>query len=173
MSITTATIEDVAKLNQLINFAYRGSESKKGWTTEADILDGIRIDESSLIENFNNSAINILKYTDEDGQILGTVCLEVKHPILYLGMFAVSPISQGKGIGKALLKEAEVFAKQSGCNTIAISVISSRTELIDWYAGKGYVHTGNSTAFEEIEGKFGEPKIEGIRLDNMEKKLTS
>ncbi|MFC4212431.1 GNAT family N-acetyltransferase [Pedobacter lithocola] len=173
MSITTATIEDVVKLNKLINSAYRGPESKKGWTTEADILDGIRIDESSLMENFNNTAINILKYTDEDGQILGTVCLEVKHPVLYLGMFAVSPLLQGKGIGKALLKEAEVFAKQSGCNTIAISVISSRTELIDWYADKGYIHTGNSTAFEEIEGKFGEPKIEGVRLDNMEKKLTS
>ncbi len=35
MKITRAIPEDVAALNRLVNSAYRGEDSKKGWTTEA------------------------------------------------------------------------------------------------------------------------------------------
>ena len=36
--ITPATLEDVSTLTRLINSAYRGESSKKGWTTEANLL---------------------------------------------------------------------------------------------------------------------------------------
>lgn len=42
--ITHATIEDVLELDKLVNSAYRGDSSRKGWTTEADLLDGTRTD---------------------------------------------------------------------------------------------------------------------------------
>jgi len=61
MPITKATKSDVPELNQLINSAYRGETSKKGWTTEADILDGIRIDEVTLNKYFEDPKIIILK----------------------------------------------------------------------------------------------------------------
>ena len=48
--ISVATIDDVKELNILVNSAYRGESSKIGWTTEADLLGGIRIDEARLIE---------------------------------------------------------------------------------------------------------------------------
>ena len=40
MNISKATLEDIPELVRLINSAYRGEDSKKGWTTEADLLGG-------------------------------------------------------------------------------------------------------------------------------------
>lgn len=171
MKISIAIPEDVKELNKLVNSAYRGEESKKGWTTEAEILDGIRIDEQALEILLGRSGATILKSFDRSGTILGTVCLEVKSHDLYLGMFAVSPVSQGSGIGKSLLSAAEKFAFENNCGRILISVISTRIELIDWYKRHGYVATGNSVAFEQIEGRFGDPKVPAISLIEMEKML--
>ncbi|RYF25193.1 MAG: GNAT family N-acetyltransferase [Flavobacteriales bacterium] len=173
MKITKATREDVKELNKLVNSAYRGEESKKGWTTEAEILGGIRIDEQALALLLAKPRVSILKLSDENGIILGTVCLEVKAHELYLGLFAVSPLEQGNGIGKALLMAAEHHALENACTKIVISVISKRVELIAWYSRHGYVATGSSVAFEEIEGRFGEPKVAAISLIEMEKGLST
>lgn len=173
MKITKATIEDVKELNKLVNSAYRGEDSKKGWTTEADVLDGIRIDEQALALLLAQPAVSILKLSDGSGAILGTVCLEVKTHELYLGLFAVSPLAQGNGIGKLLLMAAEQHALENHCTKIVISVISTRGELIAWYSRHGYVATGSAVAFEEIEGRFGEPKVAAISLIEMEKRLTT
>jgi len=44
MPITKATKTDVPELNKLVNSAYRGETSKKGWTTEANLLEGTSTD---------------------------------------------------------------------------------------------------------------------------------
>jgi ribosomal protein S18 acetylase RimI-like enzyme len=93
--------------------------------------------------------------------------LEVKGPKLYLGMFSVSPVLQGKGVGRALLGEAEVIAKQLNCHTITMTVISTRKELISWYERRGYTFTGEIQAFNN-HGRFGDPK-QLIELIVMEK----
>jgi len=169
MSITKASITDVPELNLLVNRAYRGEESKKGWTSETDLIDGIRIDEAMLIEYLNNDAITILKYTDSEDVITGCVYLEVKGSKLYLGMFSVSPLLQGKGVGRALLKEAEAWAKKVHCHTITMTVIRTRTELISWYERRGYSFTGEIQPFHD-HGRFGNPK-QPIELIVMEKTI--
>ncbi|WP_419698317.1 GNAT family N-acetyltransferase [Mucilaginibacter sp. NFX135] len=165
--ITKATLADVPELNILVNSAYRGEESKKGWTSEADMLDGLRIDETMLKEYFGNEVITILKHTDNNDQITGCVYLEVKGPKLYLGMFSVSPVLQGKGVGRALLEAAEGLAKQFNCHTITMTVISTRAELINWYERRGYAFTGEIQPFHD-HGRFGSPK-QLIELIVMEK----
>jgi hypothetical protein len=37
-----AVLTDVEAIVKLVNMAYRGETSRAGWTTEADILDGLR-----------------------------------------------------------------------------------------------------------------------------------
>jgi GNAT superfamily N-acetyltransferase len=154
MPVTTAALADVPQLNLLVNSAYRGETSKQGWTTEADLLDGIRIDEEMLIEYFNDDNITILKNTDENGVINGCVYLEVRRPKLYVGMFSVSPVLQGKGIGRDLLLAAEEQAKQLDIHILSMTVISVRHELIDWYRRRGYQPTGEILPFHPGE-KFG------------------
>ena len=108
--LPTATEQDIPALNHLVNSAYRGDSSRKGWTTEADLLDGIRTSEESLRTMIQNPNAMILKY-EEAGQLLGCVYLEMKGNDLYLGMLTVSPEAQAKGIGKHLLLAAEHIAQ--------------------------------------------------------------
>ena len=167
-TISTAAINDIPRLLQLINSAYRGDEAKKGWTHEADLIDGtIRIDETSLEELIQKSNAAILKY-ELFQKIAGCVYLEKKNSRLYLGMLSVSPEIQAKGIGKKLLKAADEYAKQNGCNAIEMRVISLRKELIAWYERNGYCNTNKKEPFPE-DGKFGNPRqqLEFIYLEKM------
>lgn len=169
MSITKASAPDVPALNKLINSAYRGERSKKGWTTEAHLLDGIRIDEPTIYKYLEDPKIIILKNTADDSQITGSVYLEIRDAKLYVGMFSVSPLVQNKGIGRELLLAAEGYAKQLNCHTLTMTVISTRHELISWYERRGFKATGEIQPFHDGT-KFGIPKAH-IELIVMEKSV--
>ena len=53
--IIPASLTDITSLVKLVNSAYRGENSKKGWTTEADLLGGIRINEITLASIFSKT----------------------------------------------------------------------------------------------------------------------
>ena len=146
--ISKATLADIPALNILINSAYRGETSKKGWTTEAHLLEGKRTNEEELTQTLLKPENTILKFTEND-TIIGSVLLVEKEKQLYLGMLTVSPELQNSGIGKKLLAEAENHAKTLGLSSIIMSVISVREELIAWYKRHGYVDTGKREAFPE------------------------
>jgi ribosomal protein S18 acetylase RimI-like enzyme len=167
--ITKAVVEDAPELNSLVNSAYRGDSSRQGWTTEADLLDGTRIDANGIAELIKTQGTTLLKYVDED-KILGCVELKKSEGKLYLGMLTVRPNLQGKGIGKALLNAAEVEAKNQSCTSIYMTVISVRKELIDWYIRHGYQLTGERKPFAFTDPRFGQPKMK-LEFVVMEKKL--
>lgn len=167
--VTIATEKDIPQLNTLINSAYRGESSKQGWTTEADLLGGIRTDEESLKEMMQNPNASILKY-EEENNILACVYLKKENEKLYLGMLTVSPQLQNKGIGKILLKASEDEARKTNCTAIFMTVISQRTELINWYKKYGYVDTGEKKPFPENDPRFGIPKTK-LEFIVMEKKI--
>ena len=144
--IAKAVAEDIASLNTLINSAYRGEFSKKGWTTEAHLLEGSRTTEVELLDIIQDTSHTILKYSD-NGKIIGCVLLKVKANELYLGMLTVSPDLQNSGIGKKLLRQAEVFAVEMQLPKIVMTVITVREELIAWYKRNGYVDTGAREPF--------------------------
>jgi ribosomal protein S18 acetylase RimI-like enzyme len=148
--ITKVVAADIASLNTLINSAYRGEFSKKGWTTEAHILEGSRTTEAELLEIIQDKHNTILKYS-EHNKIIGCVLLKAKENELYLGMLTVSPELQNSGIGKKLLQQAEIFAAELGLQKIVMTVISVREELISWYKRNGYVDTGVREPFPVSE----------------------
>lgn len=155
-SISPATEADVPALNVLVNGAYRGDSSRKGWTTEADLLDGIRTDEAGLRTMLHNPVARILKYEQSD-QILGCVYVEKKESNLYLGMLTVAPNAQTNGIGKQLLRAAEQMAVDQHCRAITMTVITARHELLAWYERRGYQITGERQPFPN-DPRFGIPK---------------
>jgi ribosomal protein S18 acetylase RimI-like enzyme len=174
MPVTLATYNNVSELTKLVNKAYRGDSSKKGWTTEAHLLDGNRIDEDTMTGYFTTPGVYILKYTDDnDGEIKGCVYLEEKEGKLYLGMLSVNPYLQAGGIGRMLLQEAEKFALSRNLHVIGITVISTRIELISWYQRRGYEATGETLPFH-VEEKFGIPrqKIELLVMEKTIKRIT-
>ncbi len=148
--ITKTSIEDIPALVILINSAYRGETSKKGWTTEAHLLEGKRTNEEELTEIFSDPKNTFLKFTENE-KIIGSVLLAEKENQLYLGMLTVSPELQNGGIGKKLLAAAENHAKSLGLSSIIMTVISVREELVAWYKRHGYADTGKREAFPESE----------------------
>jgi ribosomal protein S18 acetylase RimI-like enzyme len=157
MPVSTATIQDIPALVTLINSAYRGEASKKGWTTEADLLKGeLRTDISTLTALINNKDAVILKYVSENGSITGCVYLHKQERGLYLGMLTVSPLLQGGGIGKQLLAAADNYARENSCSSIFMNVISLRHELIAWYERNGYRQTNERKPFPSDQ-QFGIP----------------
>jgi ribosomal protein S18 acetylase RimI-like enzyme len=170
--IKKATPDDVEVLNELVNSAYRGDSSRKGWTTEADLLGGIRVDEDRLLEMIEKPGSVILKYTDEQNKIIGCVHLEKKDERLYLGMLTVSPEKQGTGIGKMLISEAEAEAQRQNCHSIYMTVLTDRTELIAWYERLGYINTGVIKPFPMNDPRFGLPK-KFLEFFELEKKISN
>ena len=156
--ISVATTDDIPALNQLVNSAYRGDSSRKGWTTEADLLGGIRTTEDALREMLGNPGAVILRYV-KDGQVLGCVYLEQKGLNLYLGMLTVSPELQAGGIGRQLLEAAEEYARVHQCRAVTMTVIPHRHELLAWYQRRGYRQTGVVHPFPDDPARFGEPKM--------------
>ncbi|MBF7093403.1 GNAT family N-acetyltransferase [Flavobacterium sp. ALJ2] len=164
--ITKATLQDIPALNILINSAYRGESSKKGWTTEAHLLEGKRTTEEELTETIEDKKNTILKFT-ENNQIIGCVLLVEKEDKLYLGMLTVSPVLQNSGIGKKLLHQAEIHAKELGLPRIVMTVISVREELVAWYKRNGYVDTGVREPFpaSDVHVTVVEEPLEFIVLE--------
>jgi ribosomal protein S18 acetylase RimI-like enzyme len=171
MSISAATLQDVPALEKLVNNGYRGEASRKGWTTEADLLTGnTRTDAASITAMMQDDTAVILRHTDESGQINGCVYLQKQARGLYLGMLTVLPELQGGGLGKKLLTAAEAYAITHHCPVIFMSVISVRHELIAWYRRHGYINTGETKPFP-TDDRYGKP-TQPLQFIIMEKVIT-
>lgn len=157
--ISIASKEDISRIVELLNMGYRGEKSRKGWTTEADLIAGeIRSNVEDVTQVMREPGSVFLRYRNEEGKIIGCVNLKKQDHRIYLGMFAVEPELQGAGIGGALMRAAEEYALSEGCRSIYMYVISVRDELIAWYHRKGYVDTSERVPFQEnFTGKHLRP----------------
>ena len=154
--ISLAGSADVPALVALMNSAYRGESSKKGWTTEAHLIAGdVRTDEADVQSVLAIPGSVFLIYRDDAGTLTGCVNLQRKGERMYLGMFSVSPELQGGGLGKKLMSAAEEHGKAIGVRAIYMSVISLRADLIAWYERRGYADTGERIPFPE-DGRTGQ-----------------
>jgi ribosomal protein S18 acetylase RimI-like enzyme len=167
--ISKAELKDVEAIASLVNSAYRGTYAKQGWTTEADLIDGTRTDAQALAEIIRRRDTTLLKY-ERDGRVIACVELRVSDTRLYLGMLTVEPSIQGGGIGKEMLRAAEEFAKSQHCNSVYMTVITVRKELIEWYKRHGYTDTGERKPFSFNDPRFGQPK-QNLEFLVLEKQL--
>lgn len=156
-TISPATTGDAPALETLINSAYRGETAKQGWTTEADLLEGTRTDAELVRGIISDPNSLLLKATDQEG-LLGCVELRQEGNKMYLGMLTVRPDLQGQGIGKALMAAAGAEAARRNCETIFMTVLTARAELIAWYVRQGYHDTGKRKPFAFTDPRFGKPK---------------
>lgn len=134
-------------VHQLIESAYRGESSRRGWTTEADLVDGSRTsaaEVASLVEDPDA----VLLVAEREGAVVGC-CVVRRQPDhrAHVGMLAVRPELQGGGVGRALLGWAEDAAAGWGARQVVMHVIRQRRELIAWYARLGYRATGATAPF--------------------------
>jgi SUF system NifU family Fe-S assembly protein len=154
----SAVEDDIPAIVALVESAYRGDISKKGWTTEADMLDGQRTDAVS-VANILHAPNSRVLLAECEGRLQACAHVEGHDGVGYFGMFAVSPLAQGGGIGAATLAEAERVARDEyACAILSMTVISIRHELIAFYQRRGYRATGQTRPFPYGDERFGIPK---------------
>jgi len=142
MITRVATTANIPALVAHINNGYRGENSRSGWTTEADLLDGTRVDDAELAAIIDDPKADLHIFGETEDDILASVYLKKEPDHLYLGMLTVRPTLQGSGLGKIVLAYAESFAREEGFHQVKMTVIQARTELIAWYNRQGYLPTG-------------------------------
>jgi ribosomal protein S18 acetylase RimI-like enzyme len=170
LSFCKATEFDVTRMTTLINSAYRGELSRKGWTTEADLLDGRRTDIDEILSLMADDNSMFILYK-QNSALHASVHLHNTDDSVHIGMLAVNPLLQSQGIGKALLQAAEIAAQQIwSANRFVMSVISCRHELIAFYERRGYRRTGISKEFP-INPSLWTPKVSDLQLVLLEKIL--
>lgn len=167
--ITPAILEDAPAIEKLVNSAYRGEDAKQGWTTEADLLEGVRIDLQTVQSKINDPNTLILKCV-EDGRIQGCVELRKTKDGMHLGMLSVRPELQGKGVGKLLVHAVEAEARKQHCSKIMMMVITERKTLMAWYERLGYTDSGIRKPFNFDGQAFGIPK-QPLEFMVLEKKI--
>jgi GNAT superfamily N-acetyltransferase len=168
--LNTAKTSDAEPIAALVNSVYRGENAKKGWTTEADILSGIRITPEKVKEIIERSTDVIINALIED-ELIGCVHLENKGKFSLLGLLSVDVNYQSKGIGKILINECERYTKEvMGLDEIRMKVISIRSELIEYYKRRDYILTGKREDFVPGDDTFGETK-QKLYFDILSKRL--
>jgi ribosomal protein S18 acetylase RimI-like enzyme len=171
LAFRTATLADIPALIELVTSAYRGQASRAGWTTEADLLDGQRVDAQGLQADIEHENSLVL-LAERNGELLACAHVAIEDGAGYFGMFSVRPTLQGSGIGKAMLAEAERIAREQWkLPAMRMTVIDVRDELIAFYQRRGYVRTGIKKPFPYGDARFGLPKRDDLQFEILEKSL--
>lgn len=161
---------DVPAVVDLVQLAYRG---EGGWTTEAHLVDGHRTDADEVRGMLADAAVRLL-VAESDGELLGC-CYSHREPAdpkgvvrSELGLFAVHPAAQSRGLGRRLLEAQAEVLRETGVDVLMIRVLQSRPELHAWYVRHGFTPVGRSVPFA------GNPewlKVDGLGMDVMERPL--
>ena len=128
--IRSAKDADRARLIPLINAAFAVEH----------FLEGTRTDEERLSAAMAQG--EILMAEDGEGRLLGCVYVEGLDAHGYIGMLAVDPAQQGRGLSRILMQTAEERLRSSGLDSVEIVVLSLRPDLPPLYRKYGYEVTG-------------------------------
>jgi ribosomal protein S18 acetylase RimI-like enzyme len=177
----SARLEDVEAIVQLVESAYRGDSSRVGWTTEADLLDGQRTDREE-VASLTGDVVARLLLAHLEHQLVGCVLVRRSDAhgapppnverVAHIGLFAVRPTLQSRGLGSALLDHAERVARtQLGATRAEMTVIEQRLDLLPWYERRGYRRTGATEPFPYGNPRFGLPRRPDLRFLVLAKEL--
>lgn len=167
-----AELVDAQDIAELINSSYRGESSRAGWTTEADILDGLRTTTQEVASIIKRDDAFVLVGVLRD-QIVATICCERQDAygrnIAHLGMIAVKPTLQNKGHGTTMIHAAEAMTfREWRVVGFHMAVITLREELIAFYERLGYSRSGEFKNFPENSALW-QPKVAGLTLEYLVK----
>lgn len=169
-----AQVSDTPVICALVNAAYRGETSRAGWTTEADLLTGVRTSERTIQALIESDDTCILLGEEAGGVVAACICLErhaASAETVHLGMIAVSPLLQNRGYGKTMILAAEKLAEaQWQVQRSEMMVISLRQELIAFYQRLGYQSTGETIPFPH-QPDMWQAQVENMQLIVLQKIL--
>ena len=168
LSFHKAEINDASVIADLVNTAYRGEGSRAGWTTEADLLDGLRITTPEIAALIRRNDAFVLVGVLRD-QVVACIACEHNENTAKFGLISVKPILQNKGYGREMIQAAEaITAREWRVAGFYLSVITLRTELIEFYERLGFERSGQFENFPENPALW-QPKVQDLALEYLVK----
>jgi predicted N-acetyltransferase YhbS len=134
-----ARVADVPRIVALLNAAF---------AMERDFIDKDRTS-APEIERYMTTG-SFLVVDGDGGALESCMYLEKRSERLYLGMLAVNPSQQGRGVGRQMMTAAERHAAALGCSAIDIRIVNRRTELPPFYRALGFVDNGTEPLEEPL-----------------------
>ena len=125
-----ATDADAAGIIAVVNAAF----------SIENFLEGTRTDEARLAATMEKGSMLLAE--DAAANLLGCVYFEVRERRGYLGMLAVDPAAQGRGLSRNIVHAAEERLHAAGCEEVEIIVLNMRPDLLPIYRRFGFVETG-------------------------------
>lgn len=121
---------------------YLAEVAKLDWHTDAavqkmqddyilDMLANTSTPNTTLIAELENTPLGFVHVRTQQDSISGETCGTV--PLL-----AVSPKSQGLGVGKILMASAEEWAKNLGCRLLHLEVFANNLKANNFYQALGF-----------------------------------
>lgn len=149
LTVRPAEPAEAEQLAHIVNTAYGRTPEPAGWTSEADLVEGQRVDGTRLRELMAAEG-SVLLAAEQHGETVGCVHLVREAPgVSHLGLLSVRVDHQDQGLGRALLEAAEAYARdEQGAGRIVMHVVSARGALLAWYERRGYERTGETEPFE-------------------------
>jgi GNAT superfamily N-acetyltransferase len=129
-TIEIATAADAPRLAALINRAF--AVERFFMTRDRTTPDQVR----ALF------ADGIFLVVADGDELAACVYVERRGDRAYVGMLAVDPSRQGRGLGGLMMDAAERRAVEVGCRGVDIRVVNLREELPSFYRARGYVERG-------------------------------
>jgi len=141
VKIRQATASDIPAMNELL----RKDLGYEGCTLEIVEKQFTGLDNS-------REAVFVAEVGDDSGHIAGVIHIE-KYNVLYfptmaniLGL-AVAADFRRKGIGSALLKQAEEWARENGASSMRLNSGESRKQAHEFYRTQGYTDNKKQLRF--------------------------
>ena len=138
--VRVAASADVDAVVRIVNAAFE---------VEAFFKRGARTDADDVLARMAKG--EFLLVDGPDGVPAATVYMSSDDDKGYLGMLAVDPGRQGRGLGRLLTDAVEARCRAAGCRLVEIHVVNLRQELPAFYERLGYVATGERLPFPDEE----------------------
>jgi N-acetylglutamate synthase-like GNAT family acetyltransferase len=130
VTVRPAGSADAAAVSALVESAYRGYVPRIGLRPAP-----MDADYASLI------ARDLVWVAEHNGAVVGVLVLIVHGDHLLLENIAVSPASQGAGVGSLLMRTAEQRAREAGVPEVRLYTHELMTENHAYYRHQGFVET--------------------------------
>jgi len=168
-----ATEADHAAVVALVNLAYRGSGGEaQSWNVETDVIEGERTTLPLLRADLAAKPHARLMLHRDTEALLASVWLEpLGDGGWYLGLLAIRPDLQARGLGRSMLDACEAYVAASGGARVIMSVLNVREALIGWYERRGYVRTGEIESYPYGDERFGRPLRDDLAFVMLAKDL--
>jgi N-acetylglutamate synthase-like GNAT family acetyltransferase len=135
VAVRPAEPADAVVVTELVEAAYQGYVPRIGLRPAP-----MDADYASLI------ARGMVSVAEQAGAVVGVLVLFIADDHLLIENIAVSPASQGAGVGSLLMQMAEQHAREAGVRQVRLYTHELMTENHSYYRHRGFVETRRAVA---------------------------